>query len=144
RGTAPLDVDKEEQSILSALQEGAVGRKFVVRSYRNVRADNFVRYILDSRPSIVHFSGHGTQDRKILLEDERGESWPVSADALGRAFRAAVEAGQPVECVMLNTCFSTLIADALLPYVRCVIGMPAEIDSSSAQAFSTGFYRGIG
>lgn len=68
--------------------------------------------MLDFKPQIVHFCGHGAGDKGLILEDESGKIKPVSTPALAALF----EMFSPhVECVLLNACYSEKQAAAIAP-----------------------------
>jgi hypothetical protein len=105
-----------------------------------VTVDSLMQAMLDESPTIVHFSGHGTESG-IILEDESGEPKVVPADALSSLFRLFRDT---VQCVVLNSCYSESQARAIRQHIKHVIGMRAGILDSTAIAFSTGFYKALG
>jgi len=141
RGTNPLQLEKEVALIKSRLNESLGGKVYVVRVESTARAEDLSRYLLQYKPLIVHFAGHGSPSGDIIFENEQNQAQPVSSAALAGLF-AAVK-GQ-IECVVLNACFSFEKADELREQVRCVIGMGKDIDNESALKFAGGFYRGLG
>jgi len=46
--------------------------------------------------------------------------------------------------VVLNACYSSAQAEALLAYVDCVVGMRSAIDDHAARNFAIGFYGALG
>jgi hypothetical protein len=65
----------------------------------------------------------------------------VSAVAIQQTFGAA---GSSVRLVVLDACYSSLQADALLNHVECVVGMSKGIHRDAARSFAIGFYGGLG
>jgi hypothetical protein len=99
--------------------------------------------LLRTRPHIVHFlghRGHGAED-VILLEDERGQPARLDEQALGDLFKFL---GSEIQLVVLNACYSTSQAKALVRSVDAVVGVPARIDDVSALTFMGAFYQAIG
>ena len=141
QGTAQLQLEQEAALIQQRLQEGDSGREYVVRVEQAVRVEELSRYLLQYKPVIVHFAGHGSPGGEIILENHQNQAQPVSAEAIAGLFAAIP--GQ-TECVVLNACFSLELADALAEWVRCVIGIDKEIDDKAAVRFTGGFYRGLG
>jgi esterase/lipase superfamily enzyme len=127
--------------IRQRLQEGNSGQSYEIRVEQAVQVEDLSRYLLQYKPIIVHFSGHGSVEGEIILENSQGQAQPLSAEALTDLFAAT---RSQVECVVLNACFSLEMADALAAQVRCVIGIEKEIDDESAVRFTGGFYRGLG
>jgi esterase/lipase superfamily enzyme len=139
-GTDLLQLEKESERIQQRLREGEVGKSFVVKFVRAVRED-LSKYLLQYKPLIVHFCGHGNSSGDIILNNAQGHAEAVSPESLAQML--AIVGGR-VECVVLNACFSLEKADALIEQVNFVVGMDAEIDDKSAISFAAGFYRGLG
>ena len=89
----------------------------------------------------MHFSGHGTPDGAICLEDEIGRAHPVGPSALKDLFELVAE---HVQCVVLNACYSVAQADAIGEHIDYVIGMNRAIGDEAAIAFAVGFYQAVG
>lgn len=138
RGTDPLKLEDEAERIRKELQGGQ--QRYVVKAERAVRVEDLSKYLLKYNPIILHFSGHGSPDGEIILENEQQQPQNVSAEALAGLFSGVQ--GR-TECVVLNACYSLERADALAEHVGCVIGMTEEIDDDSALRFAVGFYRGL-
>lgn len=98
------------------------------------------RSILQEKPTIVHFSGHGT-DEGLYLETESGQIKQVGAEALGRLFAVFDDS---VQCVLLNACYSEAQAQSIVKHIPYVIGMQRSIGDEAAIAFSATFYQGLG
>jgi esterase/lipase superfamily enzyme len=139
-GTDLLQLEEEAERIQQRLREGEAGKSFVVKFVRAVRED-LSKYLLQYKPLIVHFCGHGNSSGDIILNNAQGYAEAVSPESLAQML--AIVGGR-VECVVLNACFSLEKADALIEQVNFVIGMDADIDDKSAISFAAGFYRGLG
>jgi esterase/lipase superfamily enzyme len=140
-GMDMLDLEKEANLIRSRLQEGKVGKSFVVQVERAVQVTDLSKFLLQYKPLIVHFSGHGSANGEIILNNDQGQAHALAPEQLAELLAIVRER---LECVILNACFSLEIADALVDQVRCLIGMDTEIDDESAVRFAAGFYRGLG
>lgn len=105
-----------------------------------VRAGDLQFYLNQERPNIVHFSGHGTAEGRIVLEDNSGNARPIPPEALARVFRVLKD---NIQCVVLNACFSTKQAQALSQHIDCVVGMSSAIGDEAAIAFSAAFYLAL-
>lgn len=106
-----------------------------------VRVRDLRRSLLDIKPQIVHFSGHGSGTDGIVLENDKGESVLVGTDALANLFKLHMES---VRCVVLNACYSKEQAEAICKHIPFVIGISNSIADDSAAAFAVGFYDAIG
>lgn len=138
--TPPLRIDEEARAIDRALRSSEL-RNFVIHSHWAVRVADLQELLLRHRPQIVHFSGHGTEQHEIILQDERGIAQGVSAGALQGLFRLF---NDTLRCVVLNACFAAAQATAIGAVVDCVVGMQAETTDAAALAFATAFYQGLG
>ena len=142
QGTVPLQLDKEMQKIKDSLSSrGLLSNQFqIVQRWETSPAD--VRQaILQEKPEIVHFSGHGEGQAGLVLVDDRGRPKLVGADALADLFKFVAD---KVECVLLNACYAEFQANAIVKHINYVIGMQQEVWDVAAIAFAVGFYDGIG
>ncbi|BAZ66024.1 hypothetical protein NIES4106_07700 [Fischerella sp. NIES-4106] len=97
--------------------------------------------MLDINPSIVHFSGHGTGYEGLVFEDETGSTKLVDGEALAGLFELFTE---QLKCVVLNSCYSEVQADAIAQHVNYVICMKKAIGDKAAIEFAVGFYDALG
>ncbi|MEH1823042.1 MAG: alpha/beta hydrolase [Nostoc sp.] len=140
-GTDQLQLEEEANRIRLRLQEGEFGKSYIVKVEKAVQVEELSKYLLQYEPLILHFSGHGSPNGEIILNNSQGQAQPVSPEALAELL--AVLHGR-IECVVLNACFSLEKADVLAEQVSCVVGMSKEIGDQSAITFAAGFYRGLG
>ncbi|HEY0772138.1 MAG TPA: CHAT domain-containing protein, partial [Sphingobacteriaceae bacterium] len=96
--------------------------------------------LLDSKPQIVHFSGHGTKSGGIVLENDDGKAHLVTPKAMSELFELFAD---EVECVILNACYSEVQAEAIVKHIKYVIGMSKEIGDKAAVEFAIGFYDAL-
>lgn len=139
--THNLDLDREIREIRQGLRQLSNRDEYDIETRGAVRPVDLRRAMLEVDPHIVHFCGHGNGEDGLFLEDDKGQSRPVSSDALAKLF-AVFE--QQVECIILNACYSEIQADALVQHINYVVGMKQEIPDEAAIAFSLGFYEAIG
>ena len=82
---ARLQVGKEYREIGEELQKAKQRDLFVLPNpVLSVRARDLSGAMLNEKPQIVHFSGHGSSEGELILENESGGSSPASAAALDR------------------------------------------------------------
>ena len=136
-----MRLDEEVRGIDTALRQADFHDKFDIKQHWAVRISDLQGYLLRHQPDIVHFSGHGSKQSEIILEDTHGHSKPVSARALGKLFGVLKD---NIRCVVLNACFSEDQAEAIAEHIDCVIGMSKAIGDSSAISFATAFYQALG
>ena len=135
-----LKIGQEIREIEEGLRKAERRDNFVIDKYFAVRPKDLGLAILEKRPHIIHFSGHGSAEKGLLLEDDKGKPTFVTAEALSLLF----ELFSDIECVILNACYSQKQADAITQHVDYVIGMSDEIEDKAAIAFSIGFYSALG
>jgi hypothetical protein len=141
KDTQKLRLDEEVREIQTALKLSKGREQFQIISEWAVRPDDVRRALLEYEPQIVHFSGHGTGERGLVLEDETGQVQLVSAGALARLFK--LFAGK-IQCVLLNACYSEVQADAIAQQIDYVMGMNQAIGDRAAIKFAVGFYDALG
>ncbi|MDF5730597.1 MAG: ATP-binding protein [Rhizonema sp. PD38] len=139
--TSRLRLDEEVREIEEGLRRANKREEFKLEQKWAVRQRDFYRAILDYKPQIVHFSGHGAGVDGIVLEDETGLPTLVTADVLASEF--ALFATKGVECVVLNACYSAEQAQAIRQYINYVIGMNTTVGDKAAVAFAVAFYDAI-
>jgi len=125
-----------EQKILLAQKKDCL----ILVNKGAVRVGDLQFYLNQERPTIVHFSGHGSDEGKIILEDNLGNARTIPPAALTRVFKILKD---NIRCVVLNACFSLEQARAISQHIDCVVGMSSYISDGAAIAFSTAFYLAI-
>jgi hypothetical protein len=107
KDTSRLRLDQEVREISSGLQRARKRDEFVLEQVWAARPMDVRRAMLDLKPSIVHFCGHGAGEKGVAFEDEAGDTKLVSAEALAGFFELFSDT---VECVVLNACYSEIQA----------------------------------
>ncbi|MEC4818046.1 MAG: CHAT domain-containing protein, partial [Scytonema sp. PMC 1069.18] len=139
--TSRLRLDEEVREIDEGLRRANNRQQFKLEQKWAVRTRDFYRAILDHKPMIIHFCGHGVGESGIVLNDETGQPALVTADVLASQF--ALFATKGVECVVLNACYSVEQAQAISQYVDYVIGMSSAVGDKAAISFAVAFYDAI-
>lgn len=141
QNTDRLRLDEEVREIQAALEESRNRDQFEVITRWAVRVDDLQKALLDYNPQIVHFSGHGSGDSGLMLEDQIGQACMVSTTALAKLFSLFQDT---IRCVCLNACYSEVQAEAIHAVIPFVVGMNQPIGDKAAIKFAQGFYRAIG
>ncbi|MEH1826708.1 MAG: CHAT domain-containing protein [Nostoc sp.] len=141
KGTPRLRLDQEVREIEGGLQRAQKRDHFKLEQRWAVRPRDVQRAMLDIKPNIVHFAGHGAGEEGLIFEDEAGQPKFVTKEALARLFE--LFAAQ-IECVVLNGCYSEVQAKAIAQHIPYVIGMQQAIGDSAAISFAVGFYDALG
>ncbi|MEM9090566.1 MAG: CHAT domain-containing protein [Cyanobacteria bacterium P01_F01_bin.53] len=141
-GHSPLRVDAEVRLVEEAIQRSQYRDRFQVTTKLAIRPTDLRRALLDHRPQIVHFSGHGSGEHGLVLETDTGKQNMVSNEAITGLF-GIFEMGE-IECVLLNACYSEVQANTIHQFVDCVIGMNQAVGDKAAVQFAEGFYDALG
>ncbi|HXA20216.1 MAG TPA: CHAT domain-containing protein [Thermoanaerobaculia bacterium] len=135
--TSRLDLEDELSSVENELGGVRFRDEIELTTGHAVRPDDLVRFLRRLKPTIVHFSGHGSP-QGILLRSETGHT-VVSGEALAQLFR-----DRHVDLIVLNACYSENQASLLTEVVQAVIGTTDALGDEAARRFSTAFYRTLG
>ncbi|WP_231510266.1 CHAT domain-containing protein [Fischerella sp. PCC 9605] len=141
KATSPLRLDEEIREIDAGLQRSKKRDQFEIKQHWAVRVRDVYRAFLDTKPQIVHFSGHGAGDEGLALENEIGQVQFLDTEALAGLFELFAN---QVECVVLNACYSEVQAKAIVRHIPYVIGMNKAIGDQAAIEFAVGFYDALG
>lgn len=165
-GTAQLQLEKEHSRISTQIQNSTHAEKFPIKSRQAVTLPQFTEALLEVKPVIVHFSGHGelnntdtqtvikraqgldSEESKqadstgIILTSEDGrEPFFVGTSLIQRIFRTMVQKQNiPIQAVIFNSCYSEAQAVALKELIPNVIGTSSSVGDEAAIAFANGFY----
>jgi hypothetical protein len=130
--TRSLRIDSEARFFQSLQDQGVK-----VRIVYAARANEITRWLREEKHTILHFGGHGTNDGRLLFENEKGASVTVDLGALASAIAALCD---PLECVVLNSCYSARGAESFRGTTRAVVGAVAMVPDPCALSFIGGFY----
>lgn len=145
-GAAPSDdvrlaLSKEVREISRNLSESDKGRRFHLVEGWAICPTELQTILLQQRPHILHFSGHGSAAGELIFEDDQGKALLSSVVSVARLI-ATLSTG--VRCVFLNACYSAAQAAAMQKHVDCVVGMTSAVSDASAIAFASCFYLALG
>lgn len=141
RNTSRLRLDQEVREINNGLQRAQRRDEFDLKSVWAIRRSDFRRAMLDLKPNIVHFCGHGSGEEGIVFEDENGQAELANTEALSGFFKLFSD---KVKCVVLNACYSEVQARAIAKHIPYVVGMKRAIGDPAAIEFSVAFYDALG
>jgi CHAT domain-containing protein len=164
--TRALALDREVKSITAQIRSAAYRDSLELISAWAVSPDDLQQLLLQHRPHVVHFSGHGTADEasthsqaratapdrelvpeqggqaaQLILMGDRGQPQPVSHEALVGLFDVLKD---DIRLVVLNACHTKTQAEAISRVIDCCIGMNTAIGDEAAIAFSAALYRALG
>ena len=139
--TQRLSLGKEIREVENGLQRAKRREEFILKHKWAVRSVDIRRAILDDKPNIVHFCGHGKGQKGIVIEDENGCAKLVSNEALAGLFQLFTDV---IDCVVLNACYSAAQAESIVKHIKYVVGMKQAISDIAAIEFAVAFYDALG
>jgi len=139
--TPPLRLDEEVREIDNGLQRAQRRDEFILKQKWATRPEDMRRAMLDNKPNIVHFCGHGEGEAGIAFENKTGNTQLVGSKALAGLFKLFADT---VECVLLNACYSETQAPAIAQHIDTVIGMHKAVGDDAALEFAVAFYDALG
>ncbi|HEY0017949.1 MAG TPA: CHAT domain-containing protein [Longimicrobium sp.] len=104
------------------------------------RTQDLQQAIEETRPRIVHFSGHGGRKGLVLLGADGRTPRPVDTPVLRELFEK--DPGV-IQVVVLTACYSRPQAEAIKEVVGCAIGTRDRISDEASIIFSAKFYSAI-
>jgi hypothetical protein len=140
-GTSRLQLDEELRHIRMKVRASDHRDAIEFVPWFAARPDDLLQTLLQYRPEIVHFSGHGSAAHELIFAGDGGAARAVSAEALRRIFRVLRD---NVRLVLLNACWSAPQAEAIAESVDFTIGMERPIGDGAAITFAASFYRALG
>lgn len=139
-GTDRLALDKEARAIQVELERSGFRNRFEFVTRWAAEPLDLLRELRRLKPTVVHFSGHGSQGG-LYFQDSSGLPSIVTTEALEATFGAV---GSSVKLVLLSACYTEPQAKALIAHVDCVVGTAGAILDTVARSFAIGFYGGLG
>lgn len=134
-----IRTEDEQGALQDVLDASGHSERFVLRVCPAAHPERMLRMIHAAKPRIVHFSGHGTRETLVLM-DQTGRAAPVESEVIEELFRLL---RAHVECVLLNSCDSEDTARRIGRHIPYVVGMNTGIEDASARHFTTGFYQAL-
>ena len=139
--TTKLGLDEEARLIGERIRASEHRDALVFHTRWAVRPRDVLQAINELQPTVVHFSGHGTNADTLVLQDDQGNEKHVTKEAIVSAMALGAES---VKLVFFNTCFSLNQAQGCLQHVPATIGMNRDVGDLPARIFSAQFYSAIG
>lgn len=139
--TSRILVDEEAREVFRRLHEGPYRNRFQLLNYPATRPSDIQRLLLGFRPHIVHFSGHGSKQHRIVLGGPNGGGKMVDQQGLTNVFALY---NSHVRLVLLNACFTEAHARSISKVVNYSIGTSRAIGDKVGVAFAGAFYRALG
>ncbi len=136
-----LALDEEARSIGEKIRSSQHRDSVDLQTRWAVRPLDILQAINELEPTIVHFSGHGSDSDELVLQDDKGNPKFISKDAIVQTISISSDS---VRLVIFNTCFSYNQAQEAVKHVEAAIGMSTSIGDEAARVFSSQLYSAIG
>jgi hypothetical protein len=135
-----LDVERELKNVAESIRSSCFSGRMELVPCLAAEPLDLLGKLIDEKPEILHFSGHGEDTGHLAFQDRAGNSKYASAASLKRLF--TVLKGH-VRIVFLNACYSEVQAKAISQSIDFTIGMNDEIGDQAAITFAQMFYKSI-
>lgn len=136
-----LRLDEEVRSIQEMLRKSLHRDSITFHSFWATRSLDILQALNENSPTVVHFSGHGSDRDELVLQDNKGDTKLVTKEAI---VQTMVATESNIRLVVFNTCFSEGQAEAIVQHVDAAVGMSVSISDDAARIFSSQFYSAIG
>jgi hypothetical protein len=137
---AELRLDEEARAISNMIKKAKHRDAVKFETCWAVQTIDILQALNEFKPTIVHFSGHGSDQDQIVFQDELGNAKPVSKEAIVQTMKASSD---NLRMVFFNTCFSKNQAGSIVKHIESAIGMNTSIGDEAARVFSSQFYSSI-
>lgn len=141
RNTGRLRLDEEVRNIAQGIRLADNRENLRLVTRFAVKPKDILQAINETNPSIIHFSGHGSDNGELVLEGLDGNAILVKPEAISQAISTV---SNYVKLVVFNTCFSRDQAQNVTRYINASIGMNTSISDRAACAFASQLYSSIG
>lgn len=139
--TPQLRLDEEARLIQEKIRLSAYRDSVHFESRWAMRSSDILQAINETNPTIIHFSGHGSQAGELALLNSDGSTKIVTKEAITMAMATASDT---IRLVVFNACFSEAQASNVVEYIEAAIGMSDSIRDDTAYTFAAQLYSSIG
>ncbi|RKZ81041.1 MAG: hypothetical protein DRR19_22790 [Candidatus Parabeggiatoa sp. nov. 1] len=138
--TTELSLKQEVKELEKELHRWQCHKQFVLKPQWATTLAEVRDALLNHQPQIVHFSGHGTEQPGIVLENEAGQNQLISTDALANFFAPYTD---KIDCVILSAGVSAVQTSAIIKYIKNVISVNQPVTDKAAIQFACRFYEAL-
>lgn len=139
--TSALRLDEEVRTIQEKIRLSEYRDSINFETRWAVRSSDILQAINETNPTIVHFSGHGSKNGDLVLENPNGSHKLVSKEIITAAMATASDT---IRLVVFNACFSQSQAENIVTNIDSAIGMSTSIGDKAACVFAAQLYSSIG
>lgn len=139
--TQQLRLDEEVHSIQEKIRLSDYRDSIKFESRWAVRPSDILQTINELNPTIIHFSGHGTINGDLVLQNPDGSTKIVTKKAMTATISTL---SNTIRLVVFNACFSESQAIEAVEHIEAAIGMSDAIGDEAARIFASQLYSSIG
>ena len=136
-----LSLDKEARDISEAIQKSPARDSINFVTKWATRTDDLFQYVNEVNPTVIHFTGHGTEDGELVFHDKNDKPKLVSIDAIVQMINTLTD---DLRLVVFSNCYSSSLAEEVSEQVEATIGMSTSVGEDEAIIFATQLYSSIG
>ncbi len=135
------DANKGISSMIQVWKNGKYRNEFKKPNIELATNREVFLHILNNvSPDILHLSLHTHKEKGLIFTDEYGDEDYMSKNEFEKKIKFISEE-KPLELVFINSCNSSVYAEAIHPYADYTIGMTDFIPTELANLFATAFYK---
>lgn len=140
-GSLQLRLDEEARAIQEKIRLSEYRDSVQFESRWATRSSDILQAINETNPTIVHFSGHGSDTGELVLQNPDGSAKFVSADIISAAIATASDT---IRLIVFNACFLEIQAASVVEHIEAAIGTSDSIADETACTFAAQLYPSIG
>ena len=136
-----LRLDEEVREIYAVLKIAREKGQVVLEQRWAARFKDLKEALLEFKPTVIHFCGHGAENEGLIFENETGYAEIVNTQQISEYLKFFAT---QIKCVLLNTDYSQVQAQEIAKYIDYTIGFRSPLGDKDFISFSLGFYRALG
>ncbi len=139
----PLSLTQEIARVQDELDRSILRDTISLNQFWDITPVDIARRLLEIKPTIFHFSGHGEPSEGRIVVHKDAENYSIiENEALANILNNTTS----IQCIVLNCCYSEKLAKIILEKtaIKNIIGMSKAIPDKAAISFAKGFYMAIG
>lgn len=135
-----LALDREYRDLSRALDATRHREAVELRHLPDVHLKDIPAELRRFEPRVVHFSGHGGPGGRLVMFDADSQLREMEPKALAGMLGRRSDT---IQLVVLNTCSSEGLVDALTQQIACVVGTNDKLSDRGARQFAETFYQAL-
>ncbi|NJK31162.1 MAG: SAVED domain-containing protein [Deltaproteobacteria bacterium] len=138
-----IELDREFKRIGESIKRSRADHYIELWPYPNATREDLDQAIL-AGPDILHIAGHGRREGIVLHGRYDDDEELISLDDLSELLSWHTPRDRPLQCAVLNACWSADIGLRRALWVPFTVGMKEEVYDPAAVEFTCGFYDALG